>query len=274
MSTSIVVTSRNDGYGGHLEFRAKLALEAMAKNYGEVIYVDWCSPNGVSLLDVTDFNGMGNLRHIVVTPGDLEELGRTDLLEIPIVEVLGRNIGIRRASGDWIVSSNIDIMPTPLNVDDLDEEMFYTCARQNVPVDLFVKYKINGKDLMTDLTEMFATVFQPMGEVNDGYSLVRCCGDFQAASKSLWHKMKGFEEGMIYRDCADSNVMKKGIIYGAGSLVIKENLNVFHLDHSGHGETAGVMKKNSWEEWLTEFDETRNEDDWGFANHAFYEEAR
>ena len=43
--TSIIVTSRNDGYGGYLEYRAEKALNTMLDHYDEVIYVDWCSPS-------------------------------------------------------------------------------------------------------------------------------------------------------------------------------------------------------------------------------------
>lgn len=268
MKTSIVVTSRNDGYGGHLEYRATQALNAMIKHYDEVIYVDWNSPDGVSLVSKLSLEKTGKLKHVVVTQNDIERLNPS-LLSIPIVEVLGRNIGIRRASGDWIVSSNIDIMPeTAFSIilwDSYNKNRLFTCQRRNVPVDIFLRSDFSYKYCIENIDS-----FRLIPRIDDGYSLVQCCGDYQMAHRDLWYKMRGFEEGMIYRDCADSNLMKKGLVYGDGTDII--NLAIFHLDHSGHGETSGVTKKNEWGEWVDNFKETKNNDDWGFPNYSFYEE--
>lgn len=271
MSTSIVVTSRNDGYGGHLNFRAQAALNIMIRHYDEVVYVDWCSPSGVSLIRELDLFMWSpvreaKLKHIVVTPDDLRALGKEDLINIPMVEVLGRNIGIRRATGDWIVSSNIDIMPSGLPAE-LDAEILYTCRRYNVPVDFF----LNAPQTLFEHCLINKESFVHMPYRDDGYSVVQCCGDYQAAHRDLWYKMRGFEEAMVLRDCADSNLMKKGVIYGNGTDVIDRD--IFHLDHSGHGDgTGGVSSFNSWDEWVVNFDETRNGDGWGFVDYDFFEE--
>ena len=63
-------------------------------------------------------------------------------------------------------------------------------------------------------------------DIGDPWSLVICCGDYQVAHRDLWHKMRGFEESMIYRNFADTNLMKKGSIYGK---ISKLKLPIFHL---------------------------------------------
>ncbi len=63
MSISAVVTAKNDGYGGNLNFRAELALNQMIRVFDEVIYVDWCS-NEKSLVEELSLKTRGNLRHI------------------------------------------------------------------------------------------------------------------------------------------------------------------------------------------------------------------
>lgn len=273
-TTTIVVTSRNDGYGGNLELRGSHALNCMIENYDEVIYVDWNSPNDDSLINHLTLKEKGNLRHIQVKKSDVDKIN-PDLLNLPIVEVLGRNIGIRRATSDWIVSSNIDIMPNKLDIENIDENTFYTVARKNVPVSFFqsvekdffsyCKKNVNKFDqAYTIKNKEWAGKYNP-------WSLVVCCGDFQLAHKDLWNKMRGFEERMIYRDCADTNAMKKGMIYGNSSQVL--DLDIFHLDHSGHElKVAGKLVFNSWEDFVVNFEKTENEENWGLFDYEFFEE--
>ena len=49
---------------------------------------------------------------------------------------------------------------------------------------------------------------------NDNYSLINCCGDFQFAHKDVWHKIKGYEEKMIYACFQDTNIQKKAVLNG------------------------------------------------------------
>lgn len=274
MSVSIVVTSRNDGYGGNLELRASHALNTMIKNYDEVIYVDWNSPNDDSLINHLSLNGKGNLRHIQIKKEDVERINPV-LVDLPIVEVLGRNIGIKRAKSDWIVSSNIDIMPDKLDTSNLQEDTFYAVSRKNVPVSFFQSVE---KDFFSYCVKN-STKFESAPRITDSYwagrydpwSLTVCCGDFQVAHRNLWEKMRGFEESLIYRDCADSNIMKKGVIYGQGSSLI--DMNVFHLDHDGHSmNVGGKTLKNEWEPSVANFEETTNKENWGLFDFNFKEE--
>jgi hypothetical protein len=83
--------------------------------------------------------------------------------------------------------------------------------------------------------------------------------------------MKGFEEKMIYRDCADTNAMKKGMIYGESIEIL--DLDIFHLDHSGHDlKVGGKSLFNSWDDFLVNFESTENKDTWGFSEYKFNEE--
>lgn len=274
MSTTIVVTSRNDGYGGNLELRASHALNTMIKNYDEVIYVDWNSPDNDSLVNHLTLNGRGNLRHIQIKKSDIENID-PQLVQLPIVEVLGRNIGIRRAKSDWIVSSNIDIMPDNLNTSSLDEDVFYAVSRRNVPVTFFQSEDKDFFSYCKKNRNKFESAPRIIGDVwagkHDPWSLTVCCGDFQVAHKSLWYKMRGFEESLIYRDCADSNVMKKGFLYGKKSSLL--DMDVFHLDHDGHSmNVGGKTLKNEWDPSVANFEETTNKENWGLIEFNFEEE--
>lgn len=273
-TTTIVVTSRNDGYGGNLELRGSHALNCMIENYDEVIYVDWNSPEDDSLINHLSLRTKGNLRHIQVKKSDIEKIN-PELLNLPIVEVLGRNIGIRRATSNWVVSSNIDIMPDKLDTSSLQEDIFYAVSRKNVPTSFFQSVEKN----FFSYCKKNSNKFEPSPRIENSYwagkydpwSLTVCCGDFQVAHKNLWYKMRGFEESLIYRDCADSNIMKKGTIYGKYSSLI--DMDVFHLDHDGHSmSVGGKVLKNEWESSVANFEKTTNTEDWGLVNFNFIEE--
>jgi hypothetical protein len=112
---------------------------------------------------------------------------------------------------------------------------------------------------------------------------VSCCGDFQIAHRDMWYKVRGFEESMIYRDCADGNLMIKGIIYGDGCAAVElKGKDIFHLNHGGHVLVVnGTPQFNNWNDYMyykrgtverTSFVETKNPETWGFSDYDFFEE--
>ena len=111
MKISAVIISRNDNYGGHLNERAIYAINSAINTYDEVIYVDWNSPTHSLLWDIKDnLQLKGNLKHFIIPPDIAKVLTNYDEHAQVCCEVLARNIGIRRAKGDHIVSTNIDII--------------------------------------------------------------------------------------------------------------------------------------------------------------------
>ena len=265
MKIAAVITSRNDNYGGHLPHRARLALTNFIERYDEVVYVDWNS-TGRSLLDEIRDHLPKNkkLKHIVLSPDDVGNINSL-YKEIQIVEVVGRNIGIRIAESDFIVSTNIDIIADRPDTTSLDTNTLYTVPRRDVAVEEFlhVDNAVHfGNNLISNYTK-----YIPKPDANrpedhgDPWSLVVCCGDYQLAHRSLWYKMRGFEESMLYRNFADSNLMKKGSIYGN---ISKLDLPIFHLNHSGHGDgTGGVAISNNKDQYIKDFTATTNSDNWG-----------
>ncbi len=111
MKITAVIVSRNDNYGGHLNERATYALNSAINTYDEVIYVDWNSDTHSLLWDIKDnLQLKGNLKHFVIPPHVASQLTNFDPDAQKCCETLGRNIGIRRAEGDYIISTNIDVI--------------------------------------------------------------------------------------------------------------------------------------------------------------------
>jgi len=281
MKTSAVIISRNDNYGGHLNERATYAINSAIDSFDEVIYVDWNSENHSLLYDIKDnLQLKGNLKHIVIPPKAASHLTQYDPEAQKCCEVLARNIGIRRAIGDYIVSTNIDIIQ-PKREDILklieknEKECFTTISRRSLIWDYIKEFQggdYNFSNWSAFRDDAYKTsVPTPIYNNPDQYSKINCCGDFQLASKEIWYKIKGFEESLIYPLFADSNAQKKAMIYGY-DVEPEFDTPIFHIDHGskgwgGGGIADGINKKgNDINQAITFQQETKNPDTWGFSD--------
>jgi|TARA_B100000035_G_C21036688_1_gene571423 hypothetical protein len=291
MTKTAIIMSRNDNYGGNLELRATYCLNSMVDPFDEVIYVDWNTrKDKKTLIDLIrpNLRKTGKIRAITITPDEAFKYVKKDPTAQPCCEVLGRNVAIRRATSDWIVSTNIDIVPPKtLNFSQLNKDTFHTVSRKlfmdtgmyvkEKPIDFFLDdsedffKKIPYKDTDT-LRKEFSKLNLPHKQPRNDISLVDCCGDFQIAHKNLWYDIRGFEESMIYRGKTDTNVQLKSRGHGFNlKLLMPQDIEVIHIGHLSFGEDGGgkdVVARNP------DFgpDKTKNPETWGFSNINFKEE--
>jgi hypothetical protein len=284
MKITAVIVSRNDNYGGHLNERATYAINSAINTYDEVIYVDWNSPTHSLLWDIKDNLQLnGNLKHFVITPEIASYLTNNNPDVQKCCEVLARNIGIRRAIGDYIVSTNIDIIhPKREDIESIinnsDNNTMITLSRREVTWDIIKKFhggemKFQEWDKLRDYIYINSEerVYEEKTVNGDDYSLINCCGDFQIAPKHIWDEIKGFEEELIYPLFADTNVQKKAVKHGFGLKAIY-NPPMFHINHGskgwgGGGIADGINKKaNDQYRAIIVQEKTQNEISWGFGN--------
>ncbi len=284
MKISAVIVSRNDNYGGHLNERAIYAINSAIHTYDEVFYIDWNSESHSLLYDIEDeLQLKGNLNHIVIPPSIASQLTNYDPQAQKCCEVLARNIGIRRATGDYIVSTNIDIIQ-PKREDILElikekgQDSFTTVSRREVEWDYIKEFQggdYNFSNWSAFRDDAYKTSV-PRNKLEsttpgDEYSIINCCGDFQLASRNVWHAIKGFEEELIYPLYADTNVQKKAKIKGF-NLTGQFSPPLFHINHGskgwgGGGFAEGINKKaNDLNRAITQQLDSCNEDTWGFSN--------
>ena len=285
MKITAVIVSRNDNYGGMLNERATYCFNSAIDTYDEVIYVDWNSPTHSLLYDIKDnINFRGNLKHIVITPEIASILTGHDPNAQKCCEVLARNIGLRRATGDWIVSTNIDIIHPKKDsihnlVKELSPETFYTISRRHTDWEIINKFFDDGEDYL-GIEPSWMNLRQHLIETSeerhfkestvqgDDYSIINCCGDYQIASREVWNEIRGFEEELIYSLFADTNVQKKAVMHGFG-LKALYNPALFHIEHGkgGGGFLDGINKNtNSHYRAITSQNKTENTESWGFGN--------
>ena len=284
MKISAVIVSRNDNYGGHLNERAIYAINSAIHTYDEVFYIDWNSESHSLIYDIEDqLQLKGNLKHIVIPPSIASQLTNYDPQAQKCCEVLARNIGIRRATGDYIVSTNIDIIQPKrediLNlINEKGEDSFTTVSRREVEWDYIKEFQggdYNFANWSAFRDDAYKTSV-PRNKLEsttpgDEYSIINCCGDFQLASRKVWDAIKGFEEDLIYPLYADTNVQKKAKIKGF-NLTGQFSPPLFHINHGskgwgGGGFAEGINKKaNDLQRAITDQLESRNSDTWGFSD--------
>jgi hypothetical protein len=271
-SYGAVVTSRNDGYGGDLEKKFVHTLTSLINNLDEVYYIDWNSPEDKGSLfeEVREFiPKTGKLHVININPEQAQILTNYSLDVQNCVEVLARNIGIRRLMTDFIISTNSDIvLGSRSNLEEHINQtgIFYTVARTEIEFSQIEQIKDNptiGNQHQAG---------SPLGD-KDKWSLITCPGDFQAAHRSVWWAIKGFDEDMIMRGYTDSNVQMKADYYSFKQKLVYD-VKAYHLAHyPNSGSTGGnTMGWNDPEKSLFNYQGTENSDDWGFANIQFDEE--
>jgi hypothetical protein len=283
MKIGVVVVNRNDGYKDFE--RGIIHFKSMLDTFDEITYVDWNSPSGSFLWEIQDkLPKTGKIKHFVIPPDVVSQM-ILDPRAQQCNEGLSRNIGIRRSNCDWVVSTNIDIIPPKREdllslIEKSNQNTFYTISRREAPKDMVYKYgQENWKELRDKL---YYTIperrFLAKVTPNDNYSLINCCGDFQLAHISLWNKIKGFEENMLYACYIDTNIQKKAILNG-GKLQDLYSPPLFHMEHGAYytkadgtrmltpehtGSYTGDNKayNDPWQ-WVEYFTESENDESWG-----------
>jgi hypothetical protein len=126
------------------------------------------------------------LRVIKVSPDQARAFTANDPDAQQCCDVLSRNIGIRRASSDWLITLNVDcVLPSRSSFDQsFEEEGFYTCARRDVALSALQHIDPTDiKSVQQWAVEHFATLpARGKGEAcpGDVWSLIECCGIFRS----------------------------------------------------------------------------------------------
>lgn len=268
MKKSVILASRNDNYGGNLHKRTTMALTSMIENHDEVIFVDWKTKNGEGVIS----NIKHNLPHTkklkyVQVPKELLVKKYPRLASYTMIESISRNIGLRRTENDYIISTNIDIITTPLDNSVLQENVFYTVPRRDVEESFhlaFDDYQKLYSYLLLNKDSYRAK--ERIDSESDRWSLINCCGDYQIGHKNVWNRMKGFEESILFGCGIDTNIMKKASFYS--NIQVLDHY-IFHLNHGKNGdrdEDESVPPMSDQNSIIRDFTNTSNPDDWGMYN--------
>jgi hypothetical protein len=115
---SVVVTARNDDHGGRLLHRMQLFVENVIGQCNrhdidaELILVEWNPPSErprlSELLRWPEQNRRCRVR-VIEVPNDVHRTLRHSE-RLPLFQMIAKNVGIRRASGDFVLATNVDVL--------------------------------------------------------------------------------------------------------------------------------------------------------------------
>jgi hypothetical protein len=139
---TVVIVGRNDDHGG--DFRERL-FAAMHHNVVllrdacidfEYLWVEWNPVPGKPLLAAEILAALPDARAIVVEP-DVHD-AYCENPNMPIMEFIAKNVGIRRAAGDWVLTTNADIVfgrdviAAVANLADVSQTVIYRAVRHDL----------------------------------------------------------------------------------------------------------------------------------------------
>lgn len=246
---SMVVTGRNDDYMPDLERRLHTAVRWNG-TYAvtEVVWVEWNPPPERPLLAISLADRFPWVKCFVVPARVHEALSVNPHLKM--LEYHAKNVGIRRASTDWILSSNADIVLAPATcraIGALDEGRAYTAER----VDVDWRPTTSDRLPLSVLTRRRRTV--PYVAVGTG--------DFLLAPRLTWEKARGYDEGLAgHRMGCDVRGARQLEHQGAELRKIGRVLHFAHPTSATEG--VGLHQGHTADAQDGPY---RNPDDWGLG---------
>lgn len=217
---SFVIVGRNDNYG--VNFMSRLntfvrSLDRQVKDFPgvfELIIVEW-NPlaDRPGLVDTIQHPKNIQCR-IVTVPAEVHDtIGHPK----PVLEYYGKNVGIRRARGKFVLTTNPDIIFTdeliaelakqnldPAHVYRTDRYDFISDNIDNVDPDRYTQFAldrtfyccIEHKSVTTDVTPGRSLDSLPKSHRTDVIVHTNACGDFMLASREAFFQVNGMWESV------------------------------------------------------------------------------
>lgn len=288
---SIVVTSRNDSHGGNILKRMRLFVSGLIHQANafqlpiELIFVEWNPPTDRpplhEALPKPGPDDLLRLRYIQVPAAIHARYKRAT--EIPLFQMTAKNVGIRRAVGEYILCTNVDLLFSDalfrwLAQKELNPKAFYRANRVDIPDGIteamsFAEQmayaqghviRVNGWDArfqhvdvrahgikelgpisrrITDRIGARHRRKQPLGE-REYYLLDRnACGDFTLMHRDAWAHIQGYAELDLYSIHIDTLGIVAARALGYAQVVLPGEACTYHIDHPSGWSSMGPIEK-------------------------------
>lgn len=209
---SIVTATRNDAYDGDSLHRNQVFISSLvwlAETHGleaELIIVEWDPPRGKpSMKKAIRWPARENTTiRILTVPHKVHEMVENHDL-IPFFQMQAKNIGVRRANGDWVLCTNADLvyshglvgwLAKADNSDVLDEGGYYRAARYDTSIR---RMSARPELLYPGVAELWLeacreSVTKKHEAPPPGQLFTNACGDFTLAHRDVWADLRGYPE--------------------------------------------------------------------------------
>lgn len=256
-TVSLVIAGRNDDYVADNEARLRLTIAWNREVLGdEQIFVEWNPPPGRPLLSISLAREFPHLRAFIVDAHVHRQMGK-GLTNRPFLDFSAKNVGLRRAAGEYVCCTNGDILFDP----------GVRCLRRLATKDVVIRTR--RTDLHWDGRPVTAAYLRssahhvptPAGWTR---SIYYGCGDFTLAHRELWCAAGGYDEAIPERDlqCDTRGLMQLQKL-GGRVLHMGRHYHLYHASSSTAktGQTQQTAKFAYWEGLPYQ-----NPPSWGLAN--------
>lgn len=274
---SIVLTGRNDGHDGDFvtRFLATLAFnhEELRRRAipHEIVLVEWAPIPGAPLLaDLVDAGCPASLiaavRTVIVDPAYHEAMTLDP--RIAYHQFLAKNVGVRRARGEYVISTNCDVILGRHILHRLEQRELESAVVYRAPRwDLVPTFDMDRLDW--DRLEDPANLVRPGKRLRPPY-FRGSSGDFIGLDLGTVHQLRGFNE--VYRLSrfgVDANLLVHAL--SSGVSIVDIGGPVYHVHHDRSYQTAkldaGTAESRLYgdEHWAYNEVVYRNRPAWGLA---------
>ena len=282
---SIVATARNDDHGGNLLGRMQLFMSGILEQCNrfdlpaELILVEWNPPDDrprlVEALDWRDHGSRCQVRLIEVPHEIHNRYEHSEAL--PLFQMIAKNVGVRRARGEFILATNIDIlfsdaMMAFLSKQSLRHDSMYRVDRYDVEPSPKIEDSVperlrwcgnhvirrNGRFESIDLRTgtSYSAGWKPTWRVRllerlQDLHLVPTvtrpplhlngCGDFTLLHRGHWFNLRGYAELEMYSMHLDSLLCTAAAVSGLKEVVLQDPMRIYHVEH---GSGSGFKPEN------------------------------
>ncbi len=146
---SLVATARNDDHGGNLLRRMQAFVNGVLiqcerhRVPAELVLVEWNPPpDRPGLAEALDWSARGSFCEvrIIQVPAEIHQRFRHSNA-LPLYQMIAKNAGIRRARGEFVLATNIDIL--------FSDELFRLIAERRLRPDRM--YRVDRWDAMSEV---------------------------------------------------------------------------------------------------------------------------
>lgn len=287
---SIIATSRNDEHGGDMLKRMKIFVAGLIHQCNsfhlpcELIMVEWNpikeKPFLIEILPGTNEQDYLKIRYIRVPNEIHEKLAFAK--QIPLFQMIAKNVGIRRASAKFVLCTNTDLIFSDelfrrIAQRDLKEDSFYRANRCDVPNTLDenwsfekkiafcksnIKIRLGKNAVFPNFSSANGTFLKyeklwpalaVLAKVKSVYANsiedrfneldLEACGDFTLMTKKNWFDVQAYPELEIYSIHLDSMGIMAASALGLKQMIFQPSECTYHLEHTGGWEFSNPIEK-------------------------------
>lgn len=272
---SFVVTSRNDGSTGEELRRLQIFVSSLIEQCerfrleAELVLVEWNPPaDTLPLAKAITWpkpSAACPVR-IIRVPKELHDRFKNSDA-IPLFQMIAKNVGIRRARGQFVLATNVDILFSNelmqfLASGKMSADRMYRIdrydARAEIPDRLTADERLAWcRDNMLRVYRYLETVDVKNGVIpppKPGLPILKriknwlrghqyplhtnACGDFTMLSAEYWEKVAGHPEFPLRAMKLDGLLCYAAHYAGARENVLKDPMRIYHLEHPARSDGA------------------------------------